>query len=69
MTNQQSKYKRFMVFTWFEYDNVDPFGCVDDSFNTENEAKDYASAHGDVAEDGTKLYCVFDRVGGVFLEI
>ena len=69
MFERPARYGRYMVFTWSEYDNVEPFECMEDSFDTEDDAKDCAAAQGSVSEDGTKLYCVFDRVGGVFLKI
>lgn len=61
-------YKRYMVFTYSEYDNVSPFECVDSSFDNAKEAIRQAEHVGRYSEDGMKLYCIFDRVDGVFLE-
>lgn len=54
------KYKRYMVFSWSTYDNVDPFGCVDGSFDDFQEAIDLA-----VSLSENNHSCVFDRIDGV----
>lgn len=61
-------YKRFMVFTWTTYENTEPFFCVHDSFDDKNEAINTANSIGKYEEDGEKLFCVFDRVDGVFID-
>jgi len=55
------KYKRYMVFTWDEYDNSSPFECVDSSFDYLLEAKSREQELKNEAE----LACVFDRIDGV----
>jgi hypothetical protein len=59
------KYKRFMVFTWYEYDNVQPFQCFLDSFDSIDDARDCALLAGDYDDEGDPLFCIFDRQEGV----
>jgi hypothetical protein len=68
--NEKAKYKRYMVFTWSEYDNVAPFQCVADSFDSVEDAKYFLESSDYVfhtIEDGTPLFCIFDRVEGVMI--
>jgi hypothetical protein len=64
------KYKRYMVFSWCEYDNQKPFENVDGSFDTAEEALDLVNSNdliGRNEEDGAPLYCIFDRIEGVMI--
>lgn len=58
------KYARFMVFVWGDYDNVDPFSCVSDSFACVNLAEDHMQS---LIADGSQNACVFDRIEGVVI--
>ena len=49
------KYKRFMVFSWSDYDNVDPFGCVNGDYDSKREAKK-------ALDKGSYGRCIFDRL-------
>ncbi len=62
-----------MVFTWCEYDNHKPFENVDGSFDSLEDARSFLNSgysgyllmmH---EEDGTPLYCIFDRIEGVMI--
>lgn len=71
----KQKYNRYMVFKWTQYDNVDPFGCVQFSSDDLEEAKaaEYEALGGDDQIDsdtGEPFYsaCIFDRIEGVFIE-
>jgi hypothetical protein len=58
-----------MLFSWSEYDNPDPFDCVEDSFDNINDAKNALRNAAAIDEDGDAgLACVFDRVDGVFIK-
>lgn len=53
-----------MVFVWGDYDNVDPFSCVSDSFENETLAEDHMRSF---IADGSQNACVFDRIEGVVI--
>jgi len=55
-------YKRYMVFSWTEYDNVVFSECIKDSFDDLKAARDYILANCEFSEDETPLFCIFDRV-------
>lgn len=61
------KYKRFMVFVWSEYDNVAPFNCVQDSFDSIEDAMTLAFLAGGFDEESNPLFCIFDRQEGVIV--
>lgn len=65
--NEKLKYKRYMVFTWTEYDNVKPFSNVSDSFDDIDEARKEALLLGEYCDDGEALFCIFDRIEGVMI--
>lgn len=65
--NEKVKYKRYMVFTWCEYDNHKPFENVDGSFDSLGDAISFLNGSDLLMmneEDGTPLYCIFDRIEG-----
>lgn len=51
-------FKRYMVFSWDEYDNADPFDCVIFHTDVLEEAKAKAK------DDDSYGVCIFDRVNG-----
>lgn len=57
-------YKRYMVFSWTTYDNVEPFQCID--FDTDNleEAKKARDVAIECADEDGPLACIFDRIEG-----
>lgn len=70
---RNTKYGRYMLFTWNEYDNVEPFSnvhshsdsleCIKDSINC---AGFFANER--VDEFGEPLFCIFDRIEGVMIQ-
>ncbi len=67
------KYRRYMLFTWYEYDNVEPFSNVHAHSDSLEEIKDAINCEGfykneRVDEYGKPLYCIFDRLEGVMIE-
>ena len=58
------KYERYMVFIYGDYDNVSPFDCMKGSFDSCNEATEFAL---ELIEDMPDSYIIFDRVEGVVL--
>jgi hypothetical protein len=48
-------FKRFIVFTWSEYDNVSPLDCIDDSFDSSEQAVDHINRNVD-----SYGYAIFD---------
>jgi hypothetical protein len=70
---EKTKYKRYMIFTWSEYDNVAPFDAVYDSFDSVDNAKqcidcDECSWIFKKDEYGNNLFCIFDRFKGVMIK-
>ena len=70
---EKTKYKRYMVFTWSEYDNVKPFDTVYDSFDSVDDAKKCTEGEEESwifrkDEEGENLFCIFDRFKGVMVE-
>ena len=66
------KYGRYMLFTWDEYDNVEPFSNVHFHSDSLNEVKDIINSEGfdsseRVDEYGDPLFCIFDRIEGVMI--
>ena len=63
MTKQ---YKRYMIFTWSDYDNVSPFSCFDSDYD------DYAGARMKFEmlknDEFEQNACIFDRIEGVILK-
>ena len=61
-------YKRYMVFIWTLYDNVEPFQCIAGHADNLSEAeKILDDMIGDVDEDGP-FGCIFDRINGIVVE-
>jgi hypothetical protein len=54
-------YKRYMVFTWDDYDNPSPFDCVVGSFDDIESAKDLFIKRKDFGK------CIFDRIEGIII--
>ena len=64
MSREKFKFKRYMFFMWDEFDNTDPFSCIEESFDDLQDAINIFNEH--------KAYgkCIFDRVEGcVVLEL
>ena len=57
-------YRRYMVFEWTTYDNVEPFQCISDSFDRLDDAKKLAESLKDLEDPDCGQSCVFDRIEG-----
>lgn len=70
--SEKTKYKRYMIFTWSEYDNVKPFDTVYDSFDGVDDAKKCIESEENSwiftkDENDKNLFCIFDRFKGVMI--
>ena len=57
-----SRYKRYMIMSWDEYDNVSPFDCV---VNSTYDLDLAIKIYNQLDDHGS---CIFDRVEGVAIE-
>tara|TARA_R110000796_G_C14523774_1_gene431148 strand:+ start:935 stop:1120 length:186 start_codon:yes stop_codon:yes gene_type:complete len=57
-------FKRFMVFEYTTYYNVEPFDCVVASYDDKLMAKAHAERLKDKDDPNYGKSCVFDRVNG-----
>ena len=57
-------YKRYKVFEWTTYDNVEPFQCIAGSFDKLEDARQMAESLKDLEDPDCGQSCVFDRIEG-----
>ena len=62
------KYKRYMVFTWSEVDNVSPFECIDFDDDDLDRARAYVLRNCERGRNGNDLFCIFDRIEGCMVD-
>ena len=58
-------YKRYMIFSWSDFDNVSPFECIDGHTDSLSDAKVMYSSI--LTNDGRA--CIFDRVDGLVITV
>lgn len=69
----KEKYKRYMIFTWSEYDNVSPFDAFYGDFDSLDDAKECVSSKENEwifrkDDDDNSLFCIFDRFKGEIIK-
>ncbi len=65
--SKKVKYKRYMVFKWYEWDDCCPLDKCDSSFDDLNDAKAKCTKIESTKDDFSKA-CIFDRVEGAVIQ-
>lgn len=61
------RFKRYMVFKWYEWDDSCPLDKCEDSFDDLQDAKDKCDRTENDMSDFSRT-CIFDRVEGVKIQ-